>query len=121
MMKSILAIKIKNLSWGQHWSILTFDVSTIQKFYRNEISSMDFPQHGEVFYFYGQALIKCILSKGYRGRGENIADVIVILSDCRQFQVLILLSLCDIRSGKSVSVLSVRSRKRSNVGQSSDG
>jgi hypothetical protein len=22
-----------------------------------EISSMDFPQHGEVFYFYGQALI----------------------------------------------------------------
>jgi hypothetical protein len=22
----------------------------------NEISSMDFPQHGEVFYFHGQAL-----------------------------------------------------------------
>jgi hypothetical protein len=44
------------MSWGQHWSILTFDVIAIQKFYMKEISSMDFPQHGEVFYFYGQAL-----------------------------------------------------------------
>jgi hypothetical protein len=40
----------------QHWSILKFDVRTIQEFYMKEISSMDFPQHGEVFYFYGQAL-----------------------------------------------------------------
>jgi hypothetical protein len=39
-----------------HWSILTFDVRTIQEFYMKEISSIDFPQHGEVFYFYGQAL-----------------------------------------------------------------
>jgi hypothetical protein len=31
-------------------------VPTTQKFYMNEISSTDFPQHGEVFYFYGQAL-----------------------------------------------------------------
>jgi hypothetical protein len=28
----------------------------IQQFYTKKISSMDFPQHGEVFYFYGQAL-----------------------------------------------------------------
>jgi hypothetical protein len=28
-----------------------------------EISSMDFPQHGEVFYFYGQALISLIALK----------------------------------------------------------
>jgi hypothetical protein len=27
-----------------------------QEFYMQEISSMDFPQHGEVFYFSGQAL-----------------------------------------------------------------
>jgi hypothetical protein len=27
-----------------------------QEFSMKEISSMDFPQHGEVFYFYGQAL-----------------------------------------------------------------
>jgi hypothetical protein len=47
---------MKNLSWGQHWFILTFDVSTIQEFYMKEISFMDFPQHGEGFYFYGQAL-----------------------------------------------------------------
>jgi hypothetical protein len=26
-----------------------------------EISSMDFPQHGEVFYFYGQALSGIII------------------------------------------------------------
>jgi hypothetical protein len=45
------------LGAAQHWSILTFDVSTTQEFYMKEISSMDFPQHGEVFYFYGQALI----------------------------------------------------------------
>jgi hypothetical protein len=51
-----LTIKIKNLSWGQHWFILTFDDSTTQEFYMNEISSMDFPQHGELFYFYGQVL-----------------------------------------------------------------
>jgi hypothetical protein len=49
-----LTIKIKNLSWGQHWSILTIDVSTAQDFYLKEISFIDFPQHGEVF-FYGQA------------------------------------------------------------------
>jgi hypothetical protein len=48
-----LTIKIKNLSWGQHWSILTFDVTT-QEF--KELSSIDFSQHGEVFYFYDQAL-----------------------------------------------------------------
>jgi hypothetical protein len=28
----------------------------IQEFYIKEIRSIDFPQHGEVFYFYGQAL-----------------------------------------------------------------
>jgi hypothetical protein len=39
------------VSGGQHWSILTFGVRTIQ-----EISSKDFPQYDEVFYFYGQAL-----------------------------------------------------------------
>jgi hypothetical protein len=53
-----LTIKIKNLRWGQHWSILTFDISTIQEICMKEISSMDFPQHGEVFYFYGQAINK---------------------------------------------------------------
>jgi hypothetical protein len=31
----------------------------IHKFNMKEISSMNFPQHGEVFYFYGQALIIC--------------------------------------------------------------
>jgi hypothetical protein len=41
---------------GQHWSFLIFDVSTIQEFYMKEISSMDFPQNGEIFYFYGQAV-----------------------------------------------------------------
>jgi hypothetical protein len=46
----------KKLSWGQHWFILTFDVSTFQEFYMKGISSMDFPQHGEVFYFNGQTL-----------------------------------------------------------------
>jgi hypothetical protein len=40
---------MKNLSWGQHWSILTFDVCTIQEFYMKEISSMDFPQHSELW------------------------------------------------------------------------
>jgi hypothetical protein len=35
---------------------LIFDVWTIEEFYMIEISSMDFPQHGEVFYFYGEAL-----------------------------------------------------------------
>jgi hypothetical protein len=48
--------KIKTLSWGQHWSILTFNDRTIQELYMKEISSIDIPQHGEVFYFYGQAL-----------------------------------------------------------------
>jgi hypothetical protein len=48
--------KNKNLSWGQHWSILAFDVSTTQEFYMKEIISMDFPQHGEILYFYGYAL-----------------------------------------------------------------
>jgi hypothetical protein len=52
-----LTIKIKNLSWGQHWSILTFDVRTIQELYMKEVSYIDFPQHGEVFYFYSQALV----------------------------------------------------------------
>jgi hypothetical protein len=28
-----------------------------------EISSMDFPQHGEVFYFPGQALLKIVKSE----------------------------------------------------------
>jgi hypothetical protein len=46
----------QNLTWGQHWSILTLDVSTIQEFYMKEIRSRDFPQHGEVFYFYGYEL-----------------------------------------------------------------
>jgi hypothetical protein len=32
---------------------LIFDASTTQEFYMEEISSMDFPQHGEGFYFYG--------------------------------------------------------------------
>jgi hypothetical protein len=31
-----------------------------------EISSIDFPQHGEVFYFYGQALIKAALLTSHR-------------------------------------------------------
>jgi hypothetical protein len=46
------------MSGGQHWSILTLDVRTNQEIYMKEISSMDFPQHGEVSYFYGQALQK---------------------------------------------------------------
>jgi hypothetical protein len=46
----------KNLGWGQHWTILTLDVSTMQEFYMKEISSMAFSQPGEIFYFYGQAL-----------------------------------------------------------------
>jgi hypothetical protein len=41
---------------------LTFDVSTAQELYMKEITSRDFPQHGEVFYFYGQALHKSIFS-----------------------------------------------------------
>jgi hypothetical protein len=49
----ILTIKIKNLKWGHHWSILTFDVRTIQEFNMKEIGSMYFPQHSEVVYFYG--------------------------------------------------------------------
>jgi hypothetical protein len=48
---SFKAIKIKILIWGQHWSILTFDVSRTLEFYMQEISSMDFPQHGEAFLF----------------------------------------------------------------------
>jgi hypothetical protein len=51
------------MSGRQHWSILTFDVRTIQKFYMKEISFMDLPQHGEVFYFYGQALVKDYLTR----------------------------------------------------------
>jgi hypothetical protein len=35
---------------------MTFDVITTQEFYMKENSSMDFPQHDKVFYFYGQAL-----------------------------------------------------------------
>jgi hypothetical protein len=35
--------------------------TTRQEFYMNQISSMDFPQHGEVFYFHGQALHKTAL------------------------------------------------------------
>jgi hypothetical protein len=35
---------------------LTYGVTTIQEFCTKEISSKDFPQYGEVFYFYGQAL-----------------------------------------------------------------
>jgi hypothetical protein len=38
---------------GLFWHI---DVMTIQEFYMKGISSMDFSQHGKVFYFYGQAL-----------------------------------------------------------------
>jgi surface polysaccharide O-acyltransferase-like enzyme len=30
--------------------------STTQEFYMKEISSIDFPQHGEVFYSYGKAI-----------------------------------------------------------------
>jgi hypothetical protein len=30
-----------------------------------EISSMDFPQHGEVFYFYGQALHRLFYRESY--------------------------------------------------------
>jgi hypothetical protein len=37
-----------------------FDSNTTQEFSMKEISSMDFPQHGEVFYFYGQALYSSI-------------------------------------------------------------
>jgi hypothetical protein len=35
---------------------LTFDVRMIQDFFMKEISSIDFPQNEEVFYFYGQAV-----------------------------------------------------------------
>jgi hypothetical protein len=56
--KVSLTISIKNLSGGQHWSFLIFDVRMTQEFYMKEISSMDFPQHGEVFYFYGLGLHK---------------------------------------------------------------
>jgi hypothetical protein len=38
------------------WCILTFYVSTTQENYMKGISSRDFPQHGGVFYFFGQAL-----------------------------------------------------------------
>jgi hypothetical protein len=31
-------------------------VSMVQEFYMKEISSMNFSQHAEVFYFYGHAL-----------------------------------------------------------------
>jgi surface polysaccharide O-acyltransferase-like enzyme len=55
--------KIGKSELGQHWSILTFDVSTIQEFYMKEISSMDFPQYGEVFYFYGKALYRSKVMK----------------------------------------------------------
>jgi hypothetical protein len=41
-------------------ALVHFDIwsYTTQEFYMKEISSMDFPQHGEVFYFYGQALLR---------------------------------------------------------------
>jgi hypothetical protein len=51
---------------------LTFDVSTIQEFYIKEIISMDFPQHSEVFYFYGQALLRYEYSADVTG-GKPIA------------------------------------------------
>jgi hypothetical protein len=40
-----------------------------------EISSMDFPEHGKVFYFYGQALIVLI---GNRSTNFNCVDVILL-------------------------------------------
>jgi hypothetical protein len=69
-----MTIKIKNLNWGQHWSIVTFDGSTTQEFYMKEISSMDYPQQGEVFYFYGQALQTEI---------RNVPEI-----DCKKFTSL---------------------------------
>jgi hypothetical protein len=41
----------KNPKMGQHWSILTFDVSTIQELFIKEISSMDIPQYGQAFFY----------------------------------------------------------------------
>jgi ABC transport system ATP-binding/permease protein len=32
IIKTMVTTKIKNLTWGQHWSILTFDVSASQEF-----------------------------------------------------------------------------------------
>jgi hypothetical protein len=51
-----MTIKIKKPDLGAALVHLTFDVSMTQEFYKKEISSTDFPQHGEVFYFYGQPL-----------------------------------------------------------------
>jgi hypothetical protein len=68
--------KIKNPSWGQHWSILTFEVSTIQEFCMKEISSMDFPQHGEVFYGRAFAYIHYItLMLDPRWGSTGISDI----------------------------------------------
>jgi hypothetical protein len=39
------------MSWGQHWSILTFDVTTTKEFYMNEISSMIFRSMARFFIF----------------------------------------------------------------------
>jgi hypothetical protein len=41
-----MLIKIKSLTIKEFYT---------QEFYMEEISSMDYPHHGEVFYFYGQA------------------------------------------------------------------
>jgi hypothetical protein len=44
-------LMIKNLSWGQHWSILTFDISTAQELYMTEISSWIFRNMARFFIF----------------------------------------------------------------------
>jgi hypothetical protein len=45
----------------------------MQEFYMKEISSMDFTQHGEVFYFYGQALRRN-MENGISNRIYNYFD-----------------------------------------------
>jgi hypothetical protein len=46
-----LTIKIKNLSWGQHWSVLTFDVNTTQEFSMKELVPWIFRNMARFFIF----------------------------------------------------------------------
>jgi hypothetical protein len=59
-----------------------------QEFNMKEISSMDFPQHGEVFYFYGQALHKYVNIVGnakVRKIKQSFRQTAIISFPCKLF------------------------------------
>jgi hypothetical protein len=59
-----------------------------------EISSIDFPQHGEVFYFYGQALDR-LMFKTQRNPFFTLFDKFVFLlyDNSSQWQLFIIYSV----------------------------